>query len=217
MPFSMLVSVPLYAINAWFIATPYSMSVWQFEFPYTPSPHVTWGKQLASGGVTIGFTFSLHVIVPDKRHQVHWFSSELVCTQQLFVLQKRYLALESELHSTKKHELFLASHSSNVLMFANSSRSFKAISCDGCAIKYSFLNYEQVWWTPRVFRPLQNWSIAALPIPQLNSVGPCFCLTRWVLLATSSRKKNRQSIFRVVGSVILLLIQNTARISIRGS
>jgi hypothetical protein len=30
-------------------------------------------NQRASSGVSIGFTFLPHVIIPDKRHGVHWF------------------------------------------------------------------------------------------------------------------------------------------------
>ena len=48
-PYSTSVSVPLYAITARSIT-----------------------NQLASSGVGIGFTFLPHVIIPDKRHGVHW-------------------------------------------------------------------------------------------------------------------------------------------------
>ena len=48
-PYSTSVSVPLYAITAQSIT-----------------------NQRTSSGAGIGFTFFPHVIIPDKRHGVHW-------------------------------------------------------------------------------------------------------------------------------------------------
>jgi hypothetical protein len=53
-PYSASVSVPLYAITARSIT-----------------------NQRASSGVGIGFTFLRHVIIPDKRHGVHWHQLDL--------------------------------------------------------------------------------------------------------------------------------------------
>jgi hypothetical protein len=52
------------------IATPYSTSV---SVPLHAITARSITNQLASSGVSIGFTFLPHVIIPDKRHGVHWY------------------------------------------------------------------------------------------------------------------------------------------------
>ena len=68
-PYSTSVSVPLHAITARSIATPYSTSV---SVPLYAITARSITNQRTSSGVGIGFTFLPHVIIPDKRHGVHW-------------------------------------------------------------------------------------------------------------------------------------------------
>ena len=70
-PYSTSVSVPLYAITARSIATPYSTSV---SVPlYAITARSITNQRTSSG---IGFTFLPHVIIPDKRHGVHWCNTD---------------------------------------------------------------------------------------------------------------------------------------------
>ena len=107
-PYSTSVSVPLYAITARSIATPYSTSV---SVPLYAITARSITNQRTSSGVGIGFTFLPHVIIPDKRHGVHWlvivrhvvFNSASCTHTQIFLFRRACRLLAA-------HEIFFVTN-----------------------------------------------------------------------------------------------------------
>jgi hypothetical protein len=90
------------------IATPYSTSV---SVPLHAITARSITNQLASSGVSIGFTFLPHVIIPDKRHGVHCFAQAKISFCREISLQVEALASRAYQGGNISCTLYISSQS----------------------------------------------------------------------------------------------------------